>query len=550
VHVETVEGSLLDVPLVSFADPTPGCILSFDPNPLTFDVRAAGLSDEQTVVVSNDAVVDCDISDITIDSGADFQITTTPLPLGVLSPGNSIPVDVQFIPDHGGVARGTLAVDIGDPTTTTLDLLGSGDMADFVLTPLETYFLWVTEGCASETLPVTLTNIGNVPGRIDSVHFSALTDPYWELMTAVAPGTMLDAGAQMPLGVRLSVPIQWDQPDPHFGGNSGNLIVTSTGTVRPQVGSTLFAETESLVDSVRIDVFLQTSTPSVDILFVIDDSGSMGWAQQSLAANFAAFISFFAAQADIDFQLGITSTDPSSSAAGGGPGYLVGPVMDRNTPSLQTEFTTQVNLGTSGSYDEQGLLTGALAVSSPLADPSGPNAGFVRDDALLAVIYLSDEEDHSPGAVSDHVNTLLAVKGYRSDQLVTYAIAGDVPGGCSQAESADRYLAATLALNGDFFSICDPDWATNLSAIAWGIGDRLTNFELTREPEITTVVVLVTRGDGTVYEIPRYDPSASPPQYNGWSVDPDTNVVTFHGNAVPESNERIEVSYNAKCLPR
>jgi len=225
-------------------------------------------------------------------------------------------------------------------------------------------------------------------------------------------------------------------------------------------------------------------------------------------------------------------------------------VMDRFTPNLTTEFTTQVNLGTNGSYDEQGLYAGALAVSPPLASASGHNAGFVRENALLAVIYLSDEEDHSPGAVSDHVNTLLSVKGYRSDQVVAYAIAGDVPGGCTQAESADRYFAATLALNGAFFSICDPDWATNLSAIAWGIGDRLTNFELTREPEISTVVVLVTRPDGSVYEVPRYDPTGTPPEYNGWSIDPDTNVVTFFGNGVPESNERIEVSYNAKCLPR
>ena len=534
VRVDTGEGFRADVPLTAFADPTPGCALAFDPNPLTFAVSAAGLSEERDVEIRNVSVVDCGITDmrITPDSGLDFEIVTSPLPLSTLAAGASVPLRVRFTPQSGAVARGQLAVEAGGPPSL-LDLLGTGALAEFVLTPPETFFQWITEGCASEARNVTLTNVGSVPGRIDAVEFSLLSDPTFELLTPVPPGTMLAGGTSLQLRVRMVGATGL------YGGNYGEVLVHSTGTIHPTVRSGLFAETESVEDATRVDVFLQQPSPTVDILFVIDNSGSMGDNQQNLAANFPAFVSYFVTQTNIDYHIGVTTTDVTSSASGGGAGYLVGPVITRNTTNMQQEFVTQVTQGDGGSYDEQGLIAGALAVSSPLADPSGHNAGFIRPEALLAVIWLSDEEDHSPGAVSNYVNTMLATKGYRADQVIGYAIAGDVPIPCDDAADAGtRYLAASVALGGDFFSICDPDWASKLSAIAWGIGARLSDFELSRFADPDSVVVLVTRPDGTVYEVPRYDPNAVPPQYNGWSVDPVTNVVTFHGNAVPEANER------------
>ena len=471
----------------------------------------------------------------------DFRLLVGPAPGAVLGPGERADLTVGFLPQASAVTYGKILIEHDGVLGRELELIGFGGYADLVLTPPETFFLWVTEGCVSDVHPIRVTNVGAVAGRIDGARFGPSSDPSFEVVTPLAPGTLIPAGAQLEFGARMI-----GQPGA-LGSAYGDLLLDSTGTLRPVARVGLFGITESLADAARVDVFRQGGGQAVDVLFVVDNSGSMGWAQASMAANFSAFISYFATEVDIDYQLGITSTDVTPNAVGGGPGYLVGPVLTRDTPNLEAEFVSQVQVGTVGSGYENGLKAAALAVTEPAI--LGPNAGFLRPNALLAIIWVSDEEDDSPGRVSDYINIYLDTKNYLPGQVIGYAIAGDVPNSCGQAwEAGARYLAAATGLEGEFFSICDPDWAAKLSDIAWGIGQRLTEFALSRPPDPNSITVLVTYPDGTVQEVPRYDPNGSPPEYNGWSLDPDTNAITFHGNAVPDNDSRIEVSYNTRCL--
>ncbi len=48
--------------------------------------------------------------------------------------------------------------------------------------------------------------------------------------------------------------------------------------------------------------------PPVDVLFVVDNSGSMEQEQTKLAANFATFIQYFI-DLELDFQLAVVTTD-------------------------------------------------------------------------------------------------------------------------------------------------------------------------------------------------------------------------------------------------
>src|SRR5687767_15154056 len=56
------------------------------------------------------------------------------------------------------------------------------------------------------------------------------------------------------------------------------------------------------------DVFVQVTTPKVDVLWVIDNSGSMEDEQADLVANFPAFMDFFLGSG-LDYHIGVTSTD-------------------------------------------------------------------------------------------------------------------------------------------------------------------------------------------------------------------------------------------------
>lgn len=168
----------------------------------------------------------------------------------------------------------------------------------------------------------------------------------------------------------------------------------------------------------------QTSTlvpgvPRTDILFVVDDSGSMRAEQTLLASGFKQFIDQLASlPVKGSFQIGITTTSvdfPYTDAAGvyhlqttygGDPtrpypqGSLVGPAASRilsaSSATLVQDFQANVNVGIDGSGKEQGLRAALLAVTDRVAD--GANAGFLRPGARLAIILVSDEDDCSDPA--------------------------------------------------------------------------------------------------------------------------------------------------------
>ncbi|HTP49866.1 MAG TPA: hypothetical protein VMK42_04125 [Anaeromyxobacteraceae bacterium] len=186
-------------------------------------------------------------------------------------------------------------------------------------------------------------------------------------------------------------------------------------------------------DAVTACQNLGVAEDATDILFVVDDSGSMYDKQQDLAQNFGAFIARLAASpARNAYQIGITTTSVDRYAQGmfsdtfaatgacpnppslGGPyprGALVscsGPdipaarvqsttlpprILPADSPTLVADFTSNVAVGICGSGREQGLEAARLALSEPAL--SGPNAGFLRSGARLVVILVSDDDDCS-----------------------------------------------------------------------------------------------------------------------------------------------------------
>lgn len=141
-----------------------------------------------------------------------------------------------------------------------------------------------------------------------------------------------------------------------------------------------------------------------DILFVIDDSGSMSEEQANLRTNLAAFITALRdSPIANDFQVGVTTTSVSgstSTAPIGEHGALIGPVLSGGSGTLVADFDAQVALvGTGGSGKEQSFAAMRFALTSPLVDdPAGNNKDLLRPGARLAVIFLSDEDDCSDQA--------------------------------------------------------------------------------------------------------------------------------------------------------
>ena len=185
---------------------------------------------------------------------------------------------------------------------------------------------------------------------------------------------------------------------------------------------------------------------SLDLVFVVDNSGSMLAEQQQLTANFPAFIEVLGQLAGggiPDLHLGVLSSNvgaagqpsvPGCPGQGddgnfrrGAPGSTCalqpgdsfiwdiaqpdGSRLKNYTGDLAQVFTCMASLGTSGCGFEMHLESMYRALQP------GKNAGFYRDEAYLAVVFLADEDDCSTevGAMfGDPTATLTSALGPRT----------------------------------------------------------------------------------------------------------------------------------------
>jgi hypothetical protein len=158
-----------------------------------------------------------------------------------------------------------------------------------------------------------------------------------------------------------------------------------------------------------------------DVLFVIDNSGSMSEEQAGIATELPAFLSELKQGGGVaqEFRVGvITTTVYQRSFANNREAYREYPeesghlrpvpsasgepsaerFIEGSDPQLLDKFQRLVVQGTSGSGQETPFEAVRLAVASSLATTpleQGGNGGFLRDGARLLVVVVTDEGDCS-----------------------------------------------------------------------------------------------------------------------------------------------------------
>lgn len=213
--------------------------------------------------------------------------------------------------------------------------------------------------------------------------------------------------------------------------------------------------------------FVQAPLLAVDLLFVVDNTASMAQEQVALAEDFAVLAGALA-DAGVRWHVGVTTTDMLSDEAGwltGDPWILTPDVQDATAA-----FAASVQVGTDGSPPEAGLAAALRALE--LAQPGRPNAGFLRSDALLHVLVVSDADDESDTWFDggDPVSGFLeGVRVLGLDPTVS-ALVGDLPSGCTShrgsARPGERYHRVVQATGGTASSICNVDFSRLLGDIA------------------------------------------------------------------------------------
>ncbi len=296
--------------------------------------------------------------------------------------------------------------------------------------------------------------------------------------------------------------------DNSTGSNSGSGTGTGASSCTP------ISEVERYTQN-------ETSTSKVDILWVMDNSGSMANEQDALARNFDSFINGFLAR-NVDFRMAITTTDASSTLR---DGKLIGRVLTSadaaaNEAAFKSDFKTYIKVGTGGSGIEKGLHTSASFLTK--------NGGtFLRPDAKLVIVYISDEQDQSSESVTNLLNSISGHKsslaGLRTYSIVTTVLVGNEweTIGTRYMDVANRTAGVVGDIHEDFYQL--------LTNIGDSIIDLIENFAVSHDPISGSLGVTV---NGVV-------------QTQGWSFTSTDRLVKFDNNFVPAPGAQIEITYQA-----
>ena len=260
----------------------------------------------------------------------------------------------------------------------------------------------------------------------------------------------------------------------------------------------------------------------IDFLFVIDDSESMEDEQQRLIDGFPGFIDGVRETIEeFDYHVMVVtperlpmSYDPCDNRLGAGrvrtgggedcglvEGYLGGQrYIDASNEDPVGTFACVADVGIDGNGDEKTIWSLSEAITTQ-AEPGMCNDGFLRDDALLVVTIITDEEDspddeppigdyddNSPGDPQAWRDGLVDVKGGDDEAVVVLALAGDsdlddgicepfvYPDGTG-AEPAPRIreLAESLPF-GSWTSVCQEDYADFFNAAIDDIDTACSGF--------------------------------------------------------------------------
>ncbi len=550
-----------------------------------------------------------------------FQTFAPSTKLFNLAPGDSGKLNILFnTPNDGGLFAdpksllkyyGYLAVKFKDQATGLADwypkdpakdsaklsanLVASVGEASVNVLPDSIDFGLVTVGCKSKVEHVSVFNTGITPVFITKLEFQGCGVEMKKVSWPGVPKKGIEVTQSVPVKLGLQYAPQNEGKDSCqmivTTGNEGQCV-DATGTPTASGSCKVTGDCQGTNDtlcagqtfSVPIkgegtllteftDEFEQGAGKKVDVLFVIDNSGSMGDEQKNLANNFGQFIQF-ATLWQNDYHLGVVTTDMKN---GGDKGRLRTQngtrIVTPKTSNPTGTFQSLAKVGTSGSADERGLAAAKAALTLPHVFDSGKsckvdtdctdgtcvkgpdgklgcgghNRGFLRKQAGLEIVFVSDEEDSSPSDLAYYVNFLYSLKGAANKGLFhAHAIvgltksSGSGGGGCGAAKGS-RYIAVAKDTGGQTASICDASFAKslkNIGEVAFGLSHQ---FFLTMNAEPSTVKVWINGvecvGGNT-----------------SWAYDQPSNSVVFvsataNGTCMPKKGDKVKIYYKTLCFP-
>ena len=300
--------------------------------------------------------------------------------------------------------------------------------------------------------------------------------------------------------------------------NDYTVLTKDPVIIYEEVEVPVYIETEVPVGTptedvnIWVDSFIQVrAVDGVDIVWVIDTSGSMSAYQEQLLSGIEHMMN---ALPDAGWRLVMISTDPSE-------------VVDENQFPLVPgdsilDAEAMYTLMNKGSKEQGFDAIKEYMELNPYA------ASWMRPDAALLVVFVSDEDEQSDVLTSstEFVNWYTA-RRFGNVFLASIVMQEEDVSVCDSESYGSRpgrsYIDAANLIFGTVVDICEEDWSA-------GVGDATTqiepyeHIELTHTPVEQTIRVFV---DGSLVA--------------DWMYVQSTNTVEFL--SIPSGGSLVEVGY-------
>lgn len=554
---DDLDQSLIELPLTGEGRVLPPCDFEVRQSNLSFGQVGLGEVLSRALEIRNRGTASCFLSAarVTGSASSPFSVTGNDVRFVEIQPGASETISVAFAPTDARPYSGELEFSISSSASpinaVTLD--GAGvDAPALILTPSELSFGAVGPDCSARTRFVRLYNPGPATVRVDGFQLESSADVDFSVTRLPVP---------LPDGPLTVPPARSATVGVGFAAGASASAYASAAEVVGSVDGRPFSQRLALSARVdaersRTDDFTRAPSDPVDVLIVMENSNSIYFVQDLLGIYGSAFLNY-PADEGIDYQIGVTTTDvdeqrgrlcsaPAGTARQSG---VFGPTQNRiltpaSAPTPRAVFAANVSFNAPLTFPDarRGLLAARRALSSPAI--LGHNVGFIRPEAALSLVFISDEADRSDGDPLDYVNFLRSVKGFNNPHLLSASVIGapEIGQTCRGmggfANSAGRYLAVAEQTGGAVASICTEDWEGTLESLAPRVFSYPARFFLRSLPEAASLAVKV---NGTLV------PEVSGDDVN-WTYDANTNSIEFPRGRVPARGAGIRLEYRSECL--
>ena len=308
------------------------------------------------------------------------------------------------------------------------------------------------------------------------------------------------------------------------------------------------------------DPFKLIQNKKIDFIWVLDNSTSMSSHQENLK-NSAQYFFRLLESYNYDFRIAVITTDLYETKrlkyfrqrAGTifHTQYKGIPFLTSDTPNLQELFTQNIMVSTRHSNDERGMESLMVALET------AEGKSFLREDAFLSVIFISDEEDGSLGLkgnkdlspeeksqryLAHYLPLLKEIKGSREDpqvQGVSISSVVIMNKECKNTlkgyvEIGSLYIDIAKATSGISHSLCHNSFDDIMEDSARIVVSQTRYFKLKRIPEASSLQVSI---NGIIKT-----------QEEEWKYDREKNSIFFLHHITPSKGDRVTIDYTPTNL--